>query len=551
MTNHAECSTDCPAALPRRAARIAAGEIALIFLLCFLYAGWPPPDVNESHYLVKAKHYWQPAWCARDHFLASRDAHTVFYWTFGWLTLFLPLTSVAWIGRVVTWFLLAWSWRRLSTAVIAKPWMSVLSAGLFITLLQHCQMAGEWVVGGVEAKGFAYVLVLLALSSMLRGQWRAVWPMLGAACSFHVLVGGWSFLAAFCGWYACRHLRPRLTELWPTIALGTALALPGLLPALALNRGIDRDVIREANRIYVYERLDHHLVIHRFPRGQIVRQALLLTFWVGVCMLTPCPLPRGALGQRPLRGFVGGAVLIALIGIAIDQSMLQHLDSAAGWLRFYWYRLSDAMLPLGAAIAWISLLASGTTTHPARSRGLLAATIVLVSTNLMWTNLARRGDLRSGADRQTLPASPTDAALTREIYRDWLAACAWIAGNTDPQAIFLTPRMQQTFKWRAARAEVSCWKDVPQDAAALVEWWRRQSELYPRPVIAHGLAAHGTPRLLELARQYDADYVLIDRAAGRQAVDLPRVFPVASDEANRFYEVYAVPQATIEPQEEP
>ena len=41
-------------------------EIGLIFLLFFLYAGWLPPDVNEAHYLAKAKHYWQPQWCAGD-----------------------------------------------------------------------------------------------------------------------------------------------------------------------------------------------------------------------------------------------------------------------------------------------------------------------------------------------------------------------------------------------------------------------------------------------------------------------------------------------------
>ena len=57
-------------------------EVFWIFLIFFLFAGSPPPDVGESHYLVKAKHYWDPAWCAGDLFLESRDAHGLFYWTF-------------------------------------------------------------------------------------------------------------------------------------------------------------------------------------------------------------------------------------------------------------------------------------------------------------------------------------------------------------------------------------------------------------------------------------------------------------------------------------
>src|SRR5436305_9405368 len=89
--------------------RLPAFEIAWIFLIFFLFAGSLPPDVGESHYLVKARHYWQPAWCAGDLFVESRDAHTMFYWTFGWLTRFCSLAAAAWIGRAITWLLLAWS----------------------------------------------------------------------------------------------------------------------------------------------------------------------------------------------------------------------------------------------------------------------------------------------------------------------------------------------------------------------------------------------------------------------------------------------------------
>src|SRR6185312_2973761 len=119
----------------RGGARLAAFEIAWIFLIFFLFAGSLPPDVGESHYLVKAKHYWQPAWCAGDLFVESRDAHGTFYWTFGWVTRFCSLTATAWIGRVITWLLLAWSWRRLSWAIVPRPLVSLLSSGLMLAFL--------------------------------------------------------------------------------------------------------------------------------------------------------------------------------------------------------------------------------------------------------------------------------------------------------------------------------------------------------------------------------------------------------------------------------
>ena len=44
-------------------------EVLLILALFFVTHGDLPPDVNEGHYLGKAKHYWNPAWCPEDHFL--------------------------------------------------------------------------------------------------------------------------------------------------------------------------------------------------------------------------------------------------------------------------------------------------------------------------------------------------------------------------------------------------------------------------------------------------------------------------------------------------
>src|SRR5207248_1926402 len=136
---------------------------------------------NEPHYLSKAKHYWDAGWCAKDFFCNTSDAHQVFYWSFGWLTRWLSLAQVAWCGRLLTWALLAWAWRRLSVALVVGAGYAVLTAGLFIAMNDHFQMAGEWIVGGVEAKGFAYVLVLVALEALVRGRWTACILWLGGA----------------------------------------------------------------------------------------------------------------------------------------------------------------------------------------------------------------------------------------------------------------------------------------------------------------------------------------------------------------------------------
>ena len=152
--------------------RIRAGvlwsKLRLVFAVFFLHGAWPMPDDNETGYVIKAQHYWNPDTFKTDFFANSADAHLVYYWAFGWLTtLGWSLTTVAWIGRITTWLMLAISWRGLSWAIIRRPWIAVLSAELFLFLCERGQMAGEWIAGSVEAKGFAWAFVLWALTALV------------------------------------------------------------------------------------------------------------------------------------------------------------------------------------------------------------------------------------------------------------------------------------------------------------------------------------------------------------------------------------------------
>src|SRR6478672_2599661 len=231
------------------------GEVLLIVLVFFIAAGDPTPSVNETHYVCRLKHYWNPQWCAGDLFLESTDTQVVFIWLFGWLTRFFSLSATAWIGRLAAWFLQAWAWQRLSWRLVPRPLASVLSAALFLALNYYCQMAGEWVVGGVEAKCFAYAFVLLALSELvsisnqdsylhdayvgvfrwrlrflskgaaLNQRWSKGCILLGAAIAFHPLVGGWSALVCAVMWLIYGRREQSFVSMLPGIIMGSLLAL--------------------------------------------------------------------------------------------------------------------------------------------------------------------------------------------------------------------------------------------------------------------------------------------------------------------------------------
>ncbi len=504
------------------------GEVALIVAICVLLAGDPAPAVNEPHYLCRAKHLWDSSYCAGDLFLESPDAHVAFVYSVGWLTEWLSLAAVAWIGRLVCWSLLAVAWLWLVRAVVPKVGFAALAAAVWLVLVSDCHLAGEWIVGGFEAKCIAYPCVIWGLGFALRDRWNEAWICLGAATAFHALVGAWSIVALVVVWLVSCPNSSGFMKMVPGLLVGGLLGLVGVIPALALSHGVSAEVNAAAAEIYVYDRLAHHLaplskppdwIAVRFGRNLI---ALGLFFAISVSLTASTnSLAKKRLSRLLL--FAAASLLIALVGITIELAGGENHTAVASLLRYYWLRLADIAVPMGVSVAiawWLSWL------FEARRNGaaaLLALLLVTVGWPL-WVRVSQRVE------------QPIPTAVKVTDFAAWREACDWISNNTPADALFLTPRGNSTFKWYASRAEVVTHKDVPQDATTLLEWHKRINEVY-RPSGLDDLTFYrstgelGTPRIEELAAEFGFDYVL---TTGDFPLDLPVVF------ANATYVVYQV-----------
>ncbi len=514
-------------------------ELAVIFIVFFIEGGAAPPHVNETHYLCKAKHYWDPSFCPGDFFLNSADAHLAFYWTVGWLTKWLSLPAVAWVGRIAAWALMAVGWQRVVRTVTDLPWAAALSAALWVGLIYKFNFAGEWAVGGVEGKCFAYGFVLLGLAAMARGQWRTPWLWFGAAAAMHVLVGGWAAAAAL-GVFLSepRDRRPPLRSLCLPCLMGLALSLPGLLPALALERGVDAATAAEAAQIYVFERLPHHLAPLSLPPDEVRRRCAalgalgfaLLILWQWTARQTARP-QAGGCPAAPLERIMRLAALALLAnvgGLFIEWALADRPAEAAQLLRYYWFRQADVVLPLAVAVGAVAVLSASL--RPVR-----------------WTTLAvAMGAVAAGwhlidvtATRWRQPWPPATAKV--DDLASWRQACQWVRDQAPPDAVCLVPRDAQSFKWYAERADVVNWKDVPQDAAGVVEWRRRLRDVFPVVKTADGQRILGSPEqwparhVREAANRYGARYVI---ARSSPPLPLPRVFPAQPDPETDWYVVY-------------
>ena len=579
---------------------VAIGPALCVLLLFSAYGGTFPPDVNEAHYLAKARHAWNPSWASGDFFLATRDAHQVFTWTIGILAALFPLPVAAWIGRWIGWAVLAIGWSQLvqtvqfrsattgripperraksasrnSASGNAEDWRSLgwvclittISAGLLLAGNHFAEKAGEWFVGGIEAKVLAWGFVFLGLARFVEGRWAWACFWLGLATAFHVLVGGWTIVfCVFAGLLTWRRsdahespnhdLRYEYAAHAALVVLSVLFIACGILPGLSLMAGVPHETAPVAATTYVFDRLPHHLVLAQMSPPARIRWSLLVCCW-GVTTLwvyrSKCLMPS-TLNPFTLLRFhtaVVGSVLLSLVGAGIEYRLTDRPEDAARWLRFYFHRAADVLVPAGLALNLAPQFAgmSRSWTWQILTRN-CSCRVVLVGL-LGLAGIAAVGshrapellDPRPAAERQALPVEVTD---------DWRRMCRYLRENTPADLVALTPREQSTFLWDAQRGEVVNWKNVPQDAENLLRWQRRMETVYPRSTFYWGLAGHGRRGLVAVAQQYEADVIVYDRYRGRQSLKLERIWP-PEDMVFRYedgterppaYEVYRVPAA--------
>ena len=522
--------------IPMRNRLFSVFEVLFIFAVFAVFGSWPIPDSNEPYYIGKAIHYWHADWIPNDTFLESKDAHLVFYWTFGRLSFFFSPPTMAWIGRWTAWLLLAWSWQRLSSALISIRWTSIFTATVLAYYVDSFHMAGEWIIGGVEGKSFAFPLVFLGLEAAVRGHWNRGWIFLGAASAFHVLIGGWAVLVVGFMWCLERFkFDPRTPNLDLRILfLGGLLALPGLIPALWLDSGVPREVVHQSHQIYVFERLFHHLVPSMLPWTYPARFALLGVLWFFVCRSGPI----GGRRHRRLDAFIFGTLILSGVGLLADYGLQGNRPLAAEILRFYWFRLADFAVPMGVALGGtrrlvkvlsgnavlkdLNILQVGRTAAgffiAAFALYLLLDYLIfgvwffswivkpeqgipwLLTLLVGWSFLALIGTasrsvgliLLYGAiliyaplgTLSTLGDQRTRFAYSRidppapQTANDWIKVCYWIRYNTLETSKFWVPRESATFSWYALRSDIGVWKNVPQDATGIVRWSKTMRELF-------------------------------------------------------------------------
>ncbi|TWT55245.1 hypothetical protein KOR42_28720 [Thalassoglobus neptunius] len=446
------------------------GAVIYGVLLCVSFLRVPIPGVNEPHYLSKAKHFWQPEWCAGDFFLDSSNPHLVFYWVFGWLSQLLTLEQAAIVVRVVGYLPLAVGWTLLGKRVTGSGIASVLSLGVFLTFHSLGNWSGEWLVGGMESKVIAYGFLFGAMASAMSLRIVASALLAGLAISFHPVVGVWGTLSAAAAtlcWvvlFGRSQIRnsPIPVSRWFLAAIVFVVAaLPGLWSAASIVLQTDPNDSLMATHLQVAHRLAHHLDPMTFPKSSHRYFTMLVLAWAVFIVLQPTR--DEAIRWWRFIGF--WALAFALIGVAIAWGP-RPVKSMPGYewrialLKFYPFRLADILIPVSISFS-IAELVRRETSDRFRSNVWANALCVCIASVLVSVAV-----WMPGSDRNP-------SGMSAEVRANWIDVARWIDEHTPEDSLVYSLENQWAVKWFANRPEYVNYKDCPQDAESLLEWNRR------------------------------------------------------------------------------
>ncbi len=486
---------------------------------------------NEVDVLPLAKQFSEPSWIASDWYLnIETNYRYLFQVIFGFLIVHWGFLATSIVGRLICYVLVAYGLVLLGQKLGLRL-AYLLLATIVVTYQGSWQgaVAGEWFVGGLEAKAIAYGLILLAIPLMLNRRYLIMAGLLGLATSFHVLVGGWAFLTVL-GWLSFRP-KERLFKLgnsiWLLLLIYMAAGVFAIPTALQQILASTPSGNISSSFIYVFLRLPHHLNPLAWHPIFWVRLLVYLVIlpW---CMLS---LKRQADAQgwdNPdyARFELAEFTLIALIPFVAGLA-IAFIDDRGQWLQYYPFRFGDMMLPLTTSLLVACNLQGKFSIQNYKWHFLLLALLGCI----LFTE--------TGVFTQRAIAYQDFPAQQQDVNPQWKSMSDWIKFNTEQDAIIIShPWKLANFTWMTERATIVKLKLFPQTKQSIVEYYQRLNDLSAGALaeiyfgdepldqrktvkaISNGFSHLNTEQVKKLMTKYQSDYFLTEES---QNLNLPVV----------------------------
>jgi hypothetical protein len=358
---------------------------------------------------------------------------------------------------------------------------------------------------------FAHAFVLLSAASLLRDRYRSAALFAGLAALFHLQIG-LICAAMIAPLYLIKLKQFGVRETLLIIALFVIAAAPGLFDLFQmLRRGLLSAPSTEYSLAYYIDfRHPHHFEL----------LSATATLWVvahALIQIAAYFLLR--LFNRDEARSVGklAVMSLTLVALALVHFTDYYLIKDDRIAAIQFIRLSPVITVFGAICltAMINVWVEAKATRIGRSRIALSANAALILIAALW-----------GVRVATRPDALFHFGVTRyaEQSSNWIKICRWIKANGPRDAVYLTPPGVNGFTSLSDRSNVGDFKNNPDGALHLTEWFERLRDLAGgklpegrgfdnRQLLNRAYAALSAEQLVEIGKKYGAEYAVLPRAS--------------------------------------
>lgn len=461
-----------------------ANTTLLIFaVLCLFYINFIVSG-NEEIYLGWAKAYYNPNWIPNsfvyDHWVGHRYLFEIF---FGFLLNHLTFELVVAIGRILAAGALAYSLAKLFKQIKFTNLESLLVVVVFISCGQNI-LPGEFIFMSVESKVFAYPLIFLAITELLKGNLKTAALYIVGATYFHVIVAGWFFIYYILYLTLSKFPPRKLLQTFGVYLVGT-LPLIAFLAPKVLSGPSDVNRIH-LNWIYVFYRIPN---LAPFVDGKLntsagweILEILTVAAFFLISVFIKCKLDISR-NMKLLNDF------ILIIGTFIFTFLvIGYFDRTGDILKYRPFR-GDSLFLLLFLIETVLLSKQFLTQEKvinAMSKLSLALTAILII----------YGTGRNIANKYIDPYFLQD-----KYDQAWSEVLSFAINKTEKGSVFLVKGIREKIYWSFSRQTdrdlFVLFKFNPIDKSKWFEWYQRLQ-----------ISVENEKQMAELKKRYKLDYYI-------------------------------------------
>ena len=409
---------------------------------------------NEEMYYGLARQFIEPEWIPNSFvFTESPGTRLLFQLSIGPILTLVPFEWVSIVGQLITYGIYAWllvkifAYFKLSNVLIF-----FLLQLLFMTL--QAFLAGEWIFRNFETKSIAYIFIFLSIINLLKTEWKKAVLWCVPAFYFHVLVGGWYFIALMIFLLLKKLAFKQLFGYGLWFLLLTSPFLAYLFNDILISQ---EKIIAGVNLdwVYTYFRNPHHTVTFHMGWPWFRRHRA-----EGIAMLILAAILGAALYPKSKENYVKNTWLFCFSTYALLWFFLlvSYLDTNGSILKFYVYRIASVSFLLTLVLLLYHL---ATWLKDKKFANLIYFACLLAS--LIYLPIKIADNIRKETHKKT----ELDQALIDVLRQKGQAG----------QSVAFFDKSFKTYFPRETRLEpVVSFKFVPSGTEKLFEWYTRLQE---------------------------------------------------------------------------